>query len=244
MTPEAYETALTTTWPAAQVRAMGPFMLRNGAGGGRRVSAATCEGPWTDAALDAAIHAQTQTGAVFRVRHGETALDEALASRGFERADPTLCYAAPACALAVPVPPVTAWCVWEPLAIMDEIWESGGIDAPRRAVMTRAACPKTAILGRTADTAAGAAFVGAAAGIAMIHAIEVRPAYRRRGLGGAMIAAAAHWARAQGCKTLGLLVTEANAPARALYTRLQLKVIGGYHYRVFPVVPNARECPA
>ena len=33
------------TWPAAAIKRLGPWTLRDGQGGGKRVSAATAEGP-------------------------------------------------------------------------------------------------------------------------------------------------------------------------------------------------------
>ena len=37
---------------------------------------------------------------------------------------------------------------------------------------------------------------------------------------------------AQGATTFAVVVTEANAPARALYARLGMVVAGRYHYRL------------
>ncbi len=47
-----------------------------------------------------------------------------------------------------------------------------------------------------------------------------------------MIAAAAAWAAEQGADTVALVVTEANAPARALYSSLGMAPVGQYHYRL------------
>jgi GNAT superfamily N-acetyltransferase len=231
--PARLDAALAATWPAAQVRDVGPFRLRDGAGGGSRVSAATVEGTWDEDALDAAIAAMNRP--LFRVRHGEDRLDAALAARGLQAFDHTVALAAPVAALlGPPLPPVTAWTVWEPLAIMDEIWAAGGIGPARRAVMDRVAGPKTALFGRVRDTAAAAGFVAIHDRIAMVHAIEVAPAFRRLGLGRWLMHRAARWADAQGAETMALLVTEANIPARALYARLQMTPVGGYHYRKAP----------
>ena len=43
--------------------------------------------------------------------------------------------------------------------------------------------------------------------------------------------AAGAWAQDNGAETLALLVTEANAGARALYASLSMGVVGQYHYR-------------
>jgi N-acetylglutamate synthase len=42
---------LEATWPPAARHRAGPWVLRDGAGGGKRVSAATAEGPVTAADL-------------------------------------------------------------------------------------------------------------------------------------------------------------------------------------------------
>ena len=53
------------------------------------------------------------------------------------------------------------------------LWAEGGIGPARLAVMDRVTLPKTAILGRTGDRAAGVAFVAATGDCAMLHALEV-----------------------------------------------------------------------
>ncbi len=118
-----------------------------------------------------------------------------------------------------------------PLECQAEIWAAGGVGPARLAVMARARGPKTWLLGRAADRPAAAAFVAAHGGVAMLHALEVSPAARRAGLGSAMTRAAARWAADNGAGVLALAVTEANAPARALYAGLGFRESGGYHYR-------------
>jgi ribosomal protein S18 acetylase RimI-like enzyme len=121
---------------------------------------------------------------------------------------------------------------WPPLAIQRELWAEAGIGPARLAVMERAAFPKTALLARMDDRAAGAAFVGIHDGMAMIHALEIHPRFRRRGAARHMMAGAVHWARAEGARDLGLVVTTANLGAQALYASLGLSRVGQYHYRM------------
>jgi GNAT superfamily N-acetyltransferase len=54
---------------------------------------------------------------------------------------------------------------------------------------------------------------------------------RRAGIGGNLLRRAAVWAGENGAHALGLAVTKANAPARALYASLGMKAVGQYHYR-------------
>nr|WP_230383175.1 GNAT family N-acetyltransferase [Paracoccus shanxieyensis] len=90
--------------------------------------------------------------------------------------------------------------------------------------------PKTALLGRLDDRAAAAGFVAIQGPVAMIHALEVLSAFRRRGLAGWMMRAAAQWAQQAGASTLALAVSRSNTPAMALYRSLGFAEVGGYGY--------------
>lgn len=239
MTPNVQTLYAVTeaTWPPASATRAGPWTLRDGAGGGKRVSAATAEGAWGEDDLPAAETAMRLMGqdALFMLRDGETALDDALAARGYDVIDPVNLWVCPVETLTdVPVPRVTAFAIWEPLAIMHDIWAAGGIGPERRAVMERVTGPKTGILGRIADKPAGAAFCAIHGGIAMVHAVEIARDHRRKGLGVWMMRQAAHWARANGANWMSVLCTQANDAANGLYASLGMQVVGQYHYRILP----------
>ena len=224
---------LHATWPAAETRRAGPWTLRRGDGGGSRVSAATLDGEIGEfEAAEAGMRAWGQRP-IFMVRAGEAALDAALVKRGHVRFDPTVLMVAETERLSGEIDGETMVCD-APLARLAEIWAGGGVGPARIAVMARAPAPKTWLLGRTADEAVAAAFVAIHDGVAMLHALEVAPEARRAGLGAAMSRASARWAGVNGADTLALAVTEANAPARALYARLGFRESGGYHYRRSP----------
>ncbi len=235
----ALETALEATWPALSVAPVGAFLLRDGAGGGRRASAATATEPASDADIDAAVADQRGRGLrpLFRLRPDlhpwDGALDSALAARGLGLLEPTLFYAIPAATLAAaPVPAMKTFPIWPPLAIQRDIWVAAGTGPARLAVMARAEVPKTALLAREADRVAGTCFVARAGPVAMLHALEITPGLRRRGAGGRVTRAAAAWAVAQGAEWLSLAVTEANEAARRLYEGLGMQLAGRYHYRI------------
>ncbi len=233
--PDARQLAgvLEATWPPATRREAGGWIIREGRGGGQRVSAATLAAPeLADIAFaERAMRALGQQP-LFMVKEDETVLDRALAARGYALADPTLFYLCPIGALTgEPVPPMTAFAIWPPLAICRDIWRAGGIGAERIAVMRRVAGPATALLARANDRPAGAAFVAVARKTAMIHALEIAPTQRRQGVGINMLRAAAHWAQGHGAAWFSLAVTAANVPANALYCKAGLKVAGRYHYR-------------
>ncbi|HUF54949.1 MAG TPA: GNAT family N-acetyltransferase [Thermohalobaculum sp.] len=225
--------ALETTWPPAGRAVREGWTLRCGAGGGKRVSAASPAGP--DAGIAVAEDAMRAWGQppLFRVLPGEEALDEALGARGCRIVDPTVFYAAPLCSLAAPSDETArVFRVSTPLALADEIWEAGGIGAGRRAVMARAPEPKIVLLARLGDAPAGVAFLGLDGAVAMLHAVEVLPGQRRGGAGTMLTRAAATFAAEHGATWLALAVTEANRPARALYEKLGMAQAGRYHYRI------------
>jgi GNAT superfamily N-acetyltransferase len=166
------------------------------------------------------------------VRADEAALDAALAARGWRLVDPVAAYAAPVADLAADLPPLAAFAHWPPLAVARALWDEGGTGPARVAVMDRVAGPKAAILARLGDRPAGVAFVARNGAEAMLHALEVRPALRRQGVGATLVRAAAAWAAAAGAGRLSLVVTRQNGAAAALYARLGMQVVGQYHYRM------------
>lgn len=233
MTVSAREISELTeaTWPPARAWTQDGWTLREGAGGGKRVSAATRADPGAEiAAAEGAMRAMGQAP-LFMLRAGEDDLDQALAARGYALVDPVNMYAGPVARLTdVPLPRVTAFAIWEPLAIMKEIWAQGGIGPARLAVMERAA-HKTAIFGRWNERPGGVAFAAIHRNMCMVHAVEVLPEQRRHGLAGWMMRKAAFWAAEQGADTMAVLCTKANTGANALYSSLGMDVVGEYHYR-------------
>lgn len=229
--------AFEATWPAAEYADSGGFRVGHGAGAGGRVSSARAAGVWRPEDIPAAIaqHEEWQQRPLFRVLDDDAALIEALAGHGFRRENPTLIMELETQALTDrEIPRVTAFPIWPPLAIQREIWASGNIGPARQQVMTRVPAPLTSILGRIEDRAAGAAFVAAHSGVAMVHCVEVLPALRRKGLAGWMIRSAAIWAAEQGAERIGLAVSRANGGAVALYREMGFREVAGYSYYARP----------
>lgn len=228
---------IAATWPAVTLQAAGPFSVPDGAGGGQRVSAARLTDhdaqDASEADIDRALGALADLGQppLFMVLDHQSALDARLAARGFATRDTTLGMVMGCADLADPPPPVTCFATWPPLAIQTEIWAANGIGAGRLAVMDRALGPKMSFFGRTNDKPAGTAFAAIHDGIAMMHALEIAPAHRRKGLARIMVRAAADWAKTQGATQFAILVTGENQPALGLYTSLGFRVVGQYHYR-------------
>lgn len=240
ITPKALYAVVEATWPPASTHICGPFTLREGAGGGKRVSAATARTPARAEERTVAEDAMRAMGQapLFMIRAGDDALDANLNEADYAIIDPVNIYTAPADTLTTPAPPRTAtFNIWPPLEIQREIWASGGTTPARIDVMTRSTCTKTAILGRDGDRPAGTGYVALHDSIAMVHAIEVLEPNRRRGLGRYMMQEAALWAKANGATTLAVICTEANCAANALYAGLGMTLATCYHYRHLPQEP-------
>jgi len=225
---------INRTWPAARRWCRGPWTLRDGQRGGKRVSAATAR--HAVAADDVAL-AEREMAAIgqtplFMIRAGDEALDTLLAGAGYAVIDPVNIHLAPVTDLNAPQPHSTSFAIWEPLAIQIDMWAQGGIGPGRVAVMRRAQCPKTSILARDGQRAAATAYVGLHDGIAMIHALEVAPHCRRRGMGRRVMLRAAGWARENGATHIAAVCTQQNTAANALYASLGMALVGQYHYRI------------
>ena len=237
MTPDAQTLYAVTegTWPPASSRHVGPWTIRDGQGGGKRVSAATAREPFTEADLpeaEAAMYALDQTP-LFMIRQGDEVLDAMLADHGYAVIDPVNMYVCRVDALTTePLPKVTAYTIWEPMAIQLDIWAQGGIGPARIKVMGRAQGPKTSLFGRDQARPAATGFVAIHNGVAMIHALEVLERHRRCGMGRHLTRAAAFWAAEHGATHLAVLCTKANTGANALYASLGLGLVGEYHYRI------------
>jgi GNAT superfamily N-acetyltransferase len=233
---EAFWHALDATWPAAAEARIGPWIIRNGRGGGKRVSSATALGPVGKTDIAEAQSAMRALGQVplFRIRDVEedAELDLLLAESGYAVVDPVVAYRAALGSLSLPsLPPLSAFAHWPPLAICTAIWAEGGIEGERLRIMDRAPLPKAVLLARAEDRSVGAAFVAVSGRTAALHAVMVRPCFRRKGYGRVLLHAACDWALTQGANDLVLLVTAANLPARTLYASFGLQVVGQYHYR-------------
>lgn len=223
------------TWPPAATHAVGPWLIREGRGGGQRVSAGSPLGAWQDSDIPLAEAAMQNLGQapIFVIWPQDATLDAALEAKGYRKHDPVVIYQGDTAELAAVEPPfLSSFAHWPPLGIARALWAEGGVGPARLAVMDRVTLAKTAILGRTGDRAAGVAFVAATGNSAMLHALEVSPALRRQGTAHNILRSAARWSLDQGATQLYLLVTEANSNARHLYTSLGMSVVGQYHYRV------------
>lgn len=224
------------TWPAEETIACGPLTLRRSSGGGKRVTAASATGAVRSGDIDAAEAQMREMGQalLFSLRPGDEALDDMLATRGYAVVDPTNIYCSPITLFSDvwTDPEKGGLAVWEPLALQLDIWREAGIGPDRIAVMARANCLKTALIGRHDQSPGGTCYVGVHNGIAMMHALEVPQAVRRGGMGMALTVESAQWAEQQGATDFACLCVASNAPANALYAKLGMEIVGQYHYRI------------
>lgn len=221
------------TWPPVAISELDDWVIRDGQGGGKRVSSATARQSVTADKLAVAESAMQALGQppLFMIRGGDAALDRMLADQGYGIVDPVNIYVTPIVDLARPTPPTSTFAIWEPLAIQLDIWAAGGIGPGRIDVMCRAQAPKTTIFGRAENRPAATAFCAIHDGIAMVHALEVPPQSRRKNMGRHVMQAAANWAAIHGATHMSVVCTQANIGANGLYTSLGMTLVGQYHYR-------------
>ena len=228
--------AIDSTWPPVAFREVGPFTLRRGDGGGQRVSSASlCGDSFEISDIEAVEKAMDALGQprLFMIRDSDQTLDAALADQGYRVKDPVTLFAGSSAKLAEYDPQGFAVIdSAEPMAIMSEIWETCGIAKGRRDVMRRANGVKACFLGRMDDQPAGVTYVGCDGDLAMMHALEILPDMRRKGLALQMMGATGAWAARNGADTFTLVVLTANDAACGLYRKLGMVEVGKYHYRI------------
>ena len=226
--------ALHATWPPAEMAEVAGWCVRQGTNGGKRVSATSGSG---DLAVAEAAMRTLGQDPLFRLTSDDASLDAKLEARGYHVIDPTLVYAARVNVLAdislgegSTEPCVESSNVRTPAH--EAVWETGGIGPGRWAVMDRVVVPKRPLLARVDDRPAGTAFVAVDDAIALVHAVEVLPAFRRRGVARVLMRAAARFAARNEADLLLLAVLASNVPAIALYDALGMQRAGRYHYRL------------
>ncbi len=247
--PGALFAALHATWPAAEERRFGPFVLRRGAGGGRRVSSATLSTPPPEhlpaETITEAESAMREWGQApgFMIRRladpegdaAEQTLAAALVRRSYTERDPTVMLAAPLdTLLATPrnKPGETLVNEGAPLRLQEEIWAEGGIGPARLGVMGRVRGPRAFLLSRKGQRPGGVGFVAVAGDIGFLHALFVPADLRGRGHGRRLLGAAAAFAGRHGARHLAVVTTGGNLPARQLFVNAGMTFCGGYTYLV------------
>lgn len=228
------------TWTAAEFIPCGPFTLRRGNNGGKRVSSASLSGTYTSADIHDVTNEMARIGQpeLFQISDTDGALDDTLAGLGYGVIDRVTLFAVPVDLIA-DVGGATG--TLEPTPDMTALWAKGGISEGRLDVMRRVSAPKTCLSETLNNQPAAVAFVGCDGDTAMFHALEVRQSARRNGLGQRLIRATAAWAKSQGATTLTLVVLSGNEAACGLYKSLGMVEAGRYHYRIRRETIASRE---
>lgn len=232
---DALFAAVDATWRPYSQTKIGPWTIREGRGGGKRVSAASTQNSVTQSHIEQAAEVMAGLGQtpLFMIQGEQDTLDGQLESAGYSIIDPVDILVAKSNDLAeYDQSELDAIFTPEPIAILAEIWADGEIYKPRLDVMRRVSGTKTCILGRRADKPVGAAFAAIQNGIALVHAVEVKPSARRQGVALRMMRAAAWWAQQNGAEFFGCLTTSENTPAQTLYRKMGMEVASHYHYRI------------
>jgi len=213
------------TWPSASMSEKSGWVIKDGAGGGKRVCAAVQLTKSADIQLAEAEMLELGQDKLFQIRTGDNTLDKALALRGYELFDRVVLMVGKLTELEQ-----TADGQMEerPNSSMKEIWEQGGIGPARLAVMDRAKCTKA--YARIDDKAV--AYAAIHNNICMAHAVEVSQDHRRKGLGRKIMHQIAGWADQRGADYMAVITVTENTAARTLYQNLGLQEIGNYHYRI------------
>lgn len=228
----AIEQATLTAVPAPRLIFDGPFVVRRFLGGTGRANAACGLDPRPDPGLAARIDRieafYARMGQVCRFR--STPLDpEGLApmleARGYRRHDESQVIAGPIAGFARPDPAA------EFLDTPEDRWMAVVATAEHQSPARRAektgqaallAVPAAWVLLHEDGVPAASAFVTTHGPLAGLFDLAVRPAFRRRGLGQRVMAAAADWARRQGAGWAYAQVACTNRASLALNAGLGL----------------------
>jgi N-acetylglutamate synthase len=121
----------------------------------------------------------------------------------------------------------------------DEQWLAGyryrGTALPPHALHLLTSAPSQAFFSvRDAGTTVAVARGSLGGGWAGLTAVEVEPAYRRRGLGGALLRAVAVWGARGGATSTYLQVSDTNETAQRLYARAGFALHHRYDYLQAP----------
>lgn len=229
------QAAIRATWPPSALHRIGPFDLPAEQSGTRRATSARLRAGAVATADDIIAVQAARPGTIFGTTDGiEDALADTLLSLGYQVGGISDLMAGPVAPLLGELPRISGFAHWPPLAICDALWDAHGNDASRRAPMYRTPDPRTAILLRANDRAAGALFAGIHDSLAVLHMVLTLPAHRCQGLGMLGMRHAANWAQQNGATHIVLPVEADNLAATTLYARAGLVRCGGYRYWSLP----------
>lgn len=221
-----YET-IDYTWPSVSSQVKQGWLVKNGLGGGKRVSATLQLDPQANIKSAEKMMKALGQDCLFMIRKNDSVLDHTLDKLGYNLIDPVIIFCSPT---RLVDKSYDKKFYATPNTVMKRIWLNGGISSARLDIMERTKVPKTYIL---IDNKA-VAFVAIHKDIAMVHALEVLKEYRREGLAKRIMHKVNIWASINGAKFLSVITVKDNIPAKNLYHNIGMSEVGYYHYRLKP----------
>jgi hypothetical protein len=233
----AIERTAVFAWPASETADIDGWLWRYSGGGSQRansVSALAHRGADAELTIDEAERRYRARGAspMFQVCdvNAPADLDARLARRGYRLQEPCTC-------LAKRISPAISGGIDPGVEIADragEAWQSvylSGITQSRRdfapTILARVPRPSAFLLVRECGEPVATALGVVAERVVIAECVMTLASRRRNGAASRVMRGAA-----RGATVAALQAVAANAPAQALYARLDYARVGGYHYRV------------
>jgi len=236
----AIERVAVRAWPAQATANVAGWLWRYSGGGSQRansVSPLDFAGADVEAAIAEAEQLYGARGAapMFQVCDvvAPADLDQRLARRGYRLQEPCTCLAKPIDGAATTPAGI------EVADRAGEDWLSvyfTGVTISRRAaapaILSRVPAPAAFLLWRQGGRPISVALAVAHDGVVIAECVATHPEHRRQGASAQIMRALEAWGVAHGARVAALQAVAANAPAQALYAKLDYHPVGGYHYRV------------
>jgi GNAT superfamily N-acetyltransferase len=233
------ERAAVAAWPSLETADIDGWLWRHAGGGSQRansVSPLTFSGKDLSGAIAEVERRYLARGApaMFQICdvNAPADLDDHLTQRGYRLQEPCTC-------LAKAIAPAEAPAEVEIAASASEPWLSvylAGVSESRRgvapAILARVPAPRAFLLLRRDGRPMSAALGVVAEGVVIAECVATCAEFRQQGGSSLVMAALEAWGARQGATIAALQAVTANAPAQALYAKLDYAKVGSYHYRV------------
>jgi N-acetylglutamate synthase len=233
------EKAAVRAWPALETADVDGWLWRYAGGGSQRansVSPLVFTGRDVEAAIAEVERRYRARGAppMFQVCevNAPADLDDRLARRGYRVHERCT-------TLAKEIAPTEPPADVEIAPAVGEAWLSvylPGVTESRRhiapAILAGVPTPRAFFLLRCDGEPMSAALGVVAHGVVVAECVATRAEFRREGGSARIMAALEAWGANEGATVAALQAVAENAPAQALYAKLDYLKVGGYHYRV------------
>jgi N-acetylglutamate synthase len=234
------ERTAVRAWPALETAPVASWLWRFSGGGSQRansVSPLDFSGDDVEAAIAEAEGRYRARGAaaMFQICDVVTPadLDQRLAHRGYRLQEPCTCLAK-ALAQTLPMPSGIEVAA-QPGAEWLGVYCAGITPSRREAapqILARVPAPAAFLLRRQHGVPISVALAVVSDGVVIAECVATLSDYRRQGASELIMRGLEAWGAAHGARLAALQAVAANAPAQALYAKLDYRRVGGYHYRV------------